>query len=87
MILQRSSMKRRHMATVPGIRVYTKDTMGTSLTTTYKEKAVDTKVEIPIKVKDIKDVAIVVAVVTTIEAMVVAEEAKGGHTNSRSISY
>lgn len=76
MMPPRSSMKRRHMAIVHGTRVYTKDTIAAIPTTTAEVKAVDTKVEVPIKVEAIKDVAVVVAVAIKDVAVVMAEEAE-----------
>ena len=52
-----------------GIRVSTKDTIAISPITTDEDKVVDIKVEISIKIENIKNVAVVVAIVTTIEAV------------------
>ena len=75
MMLQGNFIKKRHMEIVPGIRVCTKDIMATSPTMKDEDKAVDIKVEVPIKGEDIRDVAVVdtieEAVVDTIEEAVV----------------
>ena len=74
MMLQGNFIKKRHMEIVPGIRVCAKDTMATSPTMKDKDKAVDIKVEVPIKGEDIRDVAVVdtieEAVADTIEEAV-----------------
>ena len=71
-MLQGNFIKKRYMEIVPGIRVCAKDTIAISPIMTDEDKAVDIKVEVPIKGKDIRDVAVVVAVVVV---MIISEEA------------